>query len=184
LKGQILPYKTAIIWKDEISNLQQMAFEGKSYQDIGDIYGVTRERIRQIFHRYGLQHSQNIKRKERQVRRYKKFGDETQELYRVKKHKFASKKANSRRTGIKFTIDFGDLVWPSYCPVLGIPINYLSPGISENSPSIDQIVPGKGYVPGNVAVMSWRANRIKNDGTLEEHEKIVTWLKNMLTDTK
>lgn len=176
-------YKTAINWPEEKENLEHLAKHGKSYQEIGDIYGVTRERIRQIFKRYSLEHAQEIKRRERQTRRYKKFGDETQELYRVKRHKFASKKANSRRNGIKFTISFGDLVWPDVCPVLGIPINYLAPGISENSPSIDQIVPGKGYVPGNVAVMSWRANRIKNDGTLEEHVKIVTWLQQVLHST-
>ncbi len=176
-------YKTAINWKEEIANLQQMAFQGKTYQEIGDHYGVTRERIRQIFKRYNLQHAQGIKRKERQIRRYKKFGDKAQELYLVKRHKFSSKKANSKRLGVPFTISFGELEWPNVCPVLGIPINYEASGISENSPSLDQIIPGKGYVPGNVAVISWRANRIKNDGTLEEHVKIVTWLEKVLHTT-
>jgi hypothetical protein len=31
-------------------------------------------------------------------------------------------------------------------------------------------------VKGNVEVMSWRANRIKNNGTPEEHRKIANYL--------
>lgn len=173
-------FNSSINWELEKKTLEDLANKGLSYQDIGDKYNVTRERIRQIFKRFGLQHAQGIKRKERLVRRYKKFGDPTQELYLVKRRKFASKKANAKRVGTIFTISFGEIEWPMVCPVLGIPIDYSATGISENSPSLDQIVPGKGYVPGNVAVMSWRANRIKNDGTLEEHVKVVTWLEKVL----
>lgn len=38
----------------------------------------------------------------------------------------------------------------------------------------------KGYVPGNVVVMSYRANRLKNDGTAEEHEIIAAWMRKNL----
>ena len=176
----ILPFYTTINWEKEKETLQHLANSGLSYQQIGDKYNVTRERIRQIFKRYGLAHAQSIKRTQRQIRRYKKYGDTSQELYKEKRRRFYNKKANAKRTGIPFTISFGEIEWPMVCPVFGTPIDYLASGISENSPSLDQIVPGKGYVPGNVAVMSWRANRIKNDGTLEEHVKVVTWLEKVL----
>lgn len=176
----ILPFYTKINWEKEKETLQQLANSGLSYQQIGDKYGVTRERIRQIFRRFDLKHAQGIKRTQRQTRRYQKFGDISQELYKEKRRRFSNKKANAKRAGIPFTILFGEIEWPMICPVLGTPIDYLAPQISENSPSLDQIVPGKGYVPGNVAVMSWRANRIKNDGTLEEHVKVVTWLEKVL----
>lgn len=38
--------------------------------------------------------------------------------------------------------------------------------------SLDRIDPRKGYVKGNVWIISYRANLIKNDGTAEEHEMI------------
>jgi len=33
-----------------------------------------------------------------------------------------------------------------------------------------------GYVPGNVVVISHRANRLKGDGILEEHKRLVSWM--------
>ena len=51
-----------------------------------------------------------------------------------------------------------------------------SKGTSPASPSLDQIVPGLGYVKGNVQVISHRANTLKSDGTLEEFKKLVIFL--------
>lgn len=48
---------------------------------------------------------------------------------------------------------------------------------SDNSPSIDRLVPHKGYVKGNVRVVSNRANRFKQDCTLEEMELIFKYMK-------
>jgi hypothetical protein len=45
---------------------------------------------------------------------------------------------------------------------------------------LDRIIPEEGYVAGNVNVVSYRANRIKNDGTAEEHLKIADWMDSML----
>lgn len=39
---------------------------------------------------------------------------------------------------------------------------------NEDSPSIDKVIPELGYVRGNVWVISNKANRIKNNATLEE----------------
>ena len=51
------------------------------------------------------------------------------------------------------------------------------PKNSETSCEVDRIVPELGYVEGNVVWLSHRANRIKDDATLEELERIVEWLK-------
>jgi hypothetical protein len=53
-----------------------------------------------------------------------------------------------------------------------------------NSPSLDRINNNLGYVPGNVIVVSDRANRIKNNATIEELEKIVNYYKNKLNQTQ
>lgn len=56
---------------------------------------------------------------------------------------------------------------PERCPVLGL---RLTPGgrRSNTSPSLDRLDPGRGYVDGNVRVISDRANRLKGDRTLAE----------------
>ena len=49
--------------------------------------------------------------------------------------------------------------------------------------SLDRIDNKKGYVKGNVAVMSYKANRLKNDGTAVEHELIALWMReNMVSE--
>lgn len=76
-----------------------------------------------------------------------------------------------RRTqelGVPFDLEATDIVVPYVCPVLGIPIVVDGNGQRDNSPSVDRKIPGLGYVKGNVRVISMRANRIKNDATVEE----------------
>jgi len=81
----------------------------------------------------------------------------------------------ARRRGVPFELTIQDISIPETCPVLGIPL-FTGSVLTDNSPTLDRIVPARGYVPGNVAVMSCRANRIKNDGTAEEHRRIAAWL--------
>jgi hypothetical protein len=89
---------------------------------------------------------------------------------------FRHKKNNAKQNGIEFTILPSDIEWATHCPILGIELDWLSVRRKEDSPEFDRIDPAKGYVPGNVAILSKRANRIKNDGTAEEHRKIFEWL--------
>jgi hypothetical protein len=68
--------------------------------------------------------------------------------------------------GIEFCITRADIVIPKTCPVLGIPL-IIGGKRSANSPSLDRIDAGSGYVPGNVRVISDRANRLKGARSLE-----------------
>ena len=47
------------------------------------------------------------------------------------------------------------------------------------SPSIDRIDSTKGYTKDNIQIISWRANRIKNDSTPEELMQIATYMRNL-----
>jgi hypothetical protein len=71
-------------------------------------------------------------------------------------------KRRARECGVKFSITPADITLPSVCPALGIPIR-TGRKRSNSSPSLDRIVPAKGYVRGNVRVISDRANRLKSD---------------------
>lgn len=91
----------------------------------------------------------------------------------------ARKRANS--LGLPFNLEEQDIVFPEVCPILGIPICLERKDgprkRTDNTPSLDRKIPSQGYVKGNVFIISWRANRLKNDATLEELEAIVKYLK-------
>lgn len=86
-------------------------------------------------------------------------------------------KKRSEKAGLPFDIDRSDVKIPDTCPVLGIPIFITKGTIGDNSPTIDKVIPEKGYTKDNIVVMSARANRIKCDATLDEIELIYNWLK-------
>jgi len=78
---------------------------------------------------------------------------------------------------IPFDLTEADIAVPTHCPVLGIELRIGTKFDKDYSPSIDRFQPGLGYVSGNTSVISNRANRLKSDGTLEEHIKLVRWMR-------
>lgn len=76
-------------------------------------------------------------------------------------------KYRSKQTGLAFDLRPEDIVIPRICPVLGIPIRVSSIPHKQcdGSPSLDRREPSKGYVKGNVIVISWLANRLKSNAT-------------------
>ena len=68
--------------------------------------------------------------------------------------------------------------FPLTCPVFDTPIDWLKEGQgpSNDSPSIDRMKPDLGYVPGNVRIVSQKANRLKQNATKEELEAIVEYM--------
>lgn len=90
-------------------------------------------------------------------------------------------KRRAKKSALPFSITARDLVVPDRCPVLGIRLEP-SPrggGRRDSAPSIDRLVPEYGYVPGNVIVISWRANVLKLNATAEELLAVANWLQFM-----
>ena len=83
-------------------------------------------------------------------------------------------KSRAKQKNIPFNLTLEDIEVPETCPLLGIPIE-IQPkkGYHPNSPSLDKIIPEKGYIKGNVWVISNRANTLKNDATLQELKTLV-----------
>lgn len=96
-------------------------------------------------------------------------------------YKNACKRARER--GLEINIEENDIFIPSVCPVLGIPILRDATINSDNSPSLDRIDNSKGYVKGNVRVISWRANSLKRDANIEEIRSILEYMENMEKST-
>lgn len=91
-------------------------------------------------------------------------------------------KARAKKLGLPFTITPDDVksAWPEdgNCPALGIPLSRnVGKGPSPNSPSLDRLIPELGYVPGNIAIISMRANLIKQrETTPVALRKLATWI--------
>jgi len=91
-------------------------------------------------------------------------------------------RARGREKGLPATITPADIYWPARCPILGTELNYEMPrGLredvpAENRPSLDRMKPELGYVPGNVYVISHRANTLKGMGTAAELRKVLAYM--------
>lgn len=85
-------------------------------------------------------------------------------------------KARAKKLEIEFTITPADIVVPERCPVLGVRISVLNRAADQDGASLDRIDNTKGYVPGNVAVLSRRGNRTKGDLTPETIKAIVAYM--------
>jgi hypothetical protein len=82
----------------------------------------------------------------------------------------------AKRLGIPFNLTEADVSIPAICPILGLEIVMNNTKQDWNSPSLDRIIPGLGYVKGNVLCISFRANSIKGSATLEELRAVLAYL--------
>lgn len=90
-------------------------------------------------------------------------------------------RARALDRGIEFSLtrDQVALMIPSVCPLLGIPLivsKELSHLGKDHAVSVDRIDSNLGYTMDNIQIISYRANRIKNDATFEEFERMyIAW---------
>lgn len=88
------------------------------------------------------------------------------------------KRNQSKKAGIEYnlTAEYLESIFPDVCPIYGTEWVMFDKS-DDRSPALDRIDPSKGYIRGNVAYISARANRIKYDATPEELEKIAEWVR-------
>lgn len=79
-------------------------------------------------------------------------------------------KARAKKTGREFELTLDDIVLPDLCPIFKRPFIYGDPDWTY---SIDRIDNSKGYIKGNIVFVSNKANRLKNDASVEELQAIV-----------
>ena len=97
-------------------------------------------------------------------------------LYYLKRI-FNERKRTAKLLGLPFDIILEDIKnIPTECPVLGIPL-FNNGKNNPNAPSLDRFIPEKGYVKGNVAWISKRANLMKTNATIQEVELLLKWMK-------
>ena len=84
-------------------------------------------------------------------------------------------KKSAKKRGLEHTIKRSDIVERVLCPVFKVPFIV---GDNNWAMSIDRIDSSKGYVPGNVQIISRLANRMKDCATEEQLEQFADWIQN------
>lgn len=85
--------------------------------------------------------------------------------YIIRNVKFSAKRRN-----IEFNLNFTDFDLPIFCPILNIKLKYLgeSSGNSFDHVTLDRIDNSKGYIKGNVIIISRLANAMKNEASFDQ----------------
>jgi len=88
--------------------------------------------------------------------------------------------AKKRAVALKLDYDLDykyiESIMPVFCPVLGVEIKYGGGEKTKYSASLDRKIPRKGYVKGNVMVISQLANLMKNEASPQEMIKFSEWV--------
>jgi len=90
----------------------------------------------------------------------------------------AHKNKNKRQGESFFNISVEDIIIPKYCPYLGVEL--ITDKDKCNHPNyytIDRIDSSKGYVKGNIQIISFHSNTMKNNATIDE---LITFSHNVI----
>jgi len=125
--------------------------------------------------------------KEAEKKRLKRYYEKNKEWLKEKNKEYvknnkdryllAGARKRAKDKSLPFDLELSDIVIPEFCPMLGIRLEVQEGHSSACSPTLDRIIPEKGYIKGNVQVISMRANQIKSDATADELMAVAKYCK-------
>lgn len=155
----------------QFETIKKLIDEGLNDKEISLKTDIKRRRVGYIREKYKLNAS------------HKRRNYQTKED-RIKGYMIRNIKYSAKRRNLEFDLDYTDITLPKYCPLLEIELNYtnqkthkfLSLGddyvdLGFNDPSkatVDRIDNNKGYVKGNIIILSRMANAMKNESSFEQ----------------
>jgi len=100
-----------------------------------------------------------------------------------KSYDWAKRRAKLQNIPFNITREYLRSIATDECPIFKTHFDWGPSGlgigkIKQNSPQLDRVIPELGYVIGNVAFISHQANRIKGEGTMQQHYAIADWIWN------
>jgi hypothetical protein len=152
----------------------------------------TKEQARQYNQTYYAKHKEKLKKqsieyyennKDKVLTTVSKYREKNRDLLREKDKAYNRRpgkreirmlnaaKSRAKEKNLEFNITVEDIVIPEKCPLLGIELMHgdgTRKTCKSSSPSLDRIDSSKGYIKGNVWVISHKANTIKSNSTYEE----------------
>lgn len=151
--------------KDDLTTEEVLSYLSETYKV--EPYSIERIVYGESYVNYGGPISESPRGR---IREFKNT-----ERYRLRQQ-YNSIKSRSLKKGIPFNLDLEDIIPPASCPVLGIP---LLRGGKYNSPSVDRIIPERGYIKGNITIVSALVNTIKSKATPQQLIKIAEYYKDL-----
>lgn len=94
-----------------------------------------------------------------------------------------SAKYRAKKQGVPFNLTKDDIVIPKVCPIYGIPLVISKGRPTDNSPSLDKLIPSLGYTKFNVNVISHLANKHKSDMSLQQMKLMLQWTQSKLKES-
>lgn len=136
----------------------------KEYRENKSVNNTTKKRAIEYYYN----HKEEVLQKSKE--RY---------LKNIKKMLYKSAKERAKKKNIPFNINVDDIVIPPKCPVFGFEFE-IGTKDKQKSPSLDRIIPEKGYVKGNIVVVSLKANTMKSNATLDEIKQLYDFYKTII----
>ena len=91
--------------------------------------------------------------------------------------KSARHRIKGKEIPFNLTIDYVESILTDSCPIFNTQFKWIgNKKTLETSPTLDRIIPSKGYVIGNVVVISCKANNIKSAYMSTDIFKVAEWL--------
>lgn len=103
--------------------------------------------------------------------RTQKWNDENPEKYLFKAARDRAKKKN-----LDFDLKLSDIVIPEFCPILRVRFEKYT----DYAASVDRIDSTKGYVSGNIQVISKKANLMKSNASQDDLKCFADWVNSIV----
>ena len=141
----------------------------------------NRESERARARAYYKQNKKEILRKEKETNKlFPEKRRKVVERFEMKQGKskriLAQTKYRAKKINCDFNLEVSDIIIPDRCPVLDIELVINKKKPKYNSISVDRIEPKLGYTKGNIQIMSYQANAMKQNATPEELLKFAEWV--------
>lgn len=163
--------------KYNLDELRELILDPKvSMKEIQVKYNISRQRLYQLITKHNLPTKYRTKRNQFKEKYNNPLIYNLYKSLIERKSYFNKKYPNILQDAIVDELLINNQL-PEYCPVFGIKLTYEGKHMWQDSTAtIDKVDNSKGYCKGNICLISWKANKIKNEGSLDEHLKIIAYM--------
>jgi len=166
--------KKVCIKCNQEKNLFEMAIQKRSthsimYRNVCLDCRNEQTKLWKLKHPEACKNFQNKEKEKKKDESYqKKISDRAIEIRRdfPERTLLYAAKQRAKEKGFEFNLEMSDIIIPKVCPILKIKLYYCN--CCKNTPTLDRVDNEKGYVKGNIRVISYLANTMKNNATYEE----------------